>query len=138
MSSKVVADVEHESWADELRLIGGDWPLEGAVALSTLDSADMDFPAPLPFNKVGGVDAFVYEWLGGSSAILSLLSREPPTDRVVALVLLERAGTFSAMDTGTGEPSLGVPAGLIRTPGGWGKEAILIDFLTSLSEDGAS
>lgn len=54
---------------------------------------------------------------------------------MVALVLLERGGMFSAIAGGTGELVLGLAAILLRIPGGCGKEAILMDLRTSLSAE---
>ena len=54
---------------------------------------------------------------------------------MVALVLLVRAGIFSAIEGGTGELVFGLVATLLRIPGGCGKEAILIDLRTSLSAE---
>lgn len=47
---------------------------------------------------------------GGSSAILNLLSLDLPKGGAVALVLLERAGMFSAIACGTGERVFGIAA----------------------------
>lgn len=49
-SSYVVADVEYESCAEELRLCGGEATL---IKPSDMRTLDIDFPSPLPFKKLG-------------------------------------------------------------------------------------
>jgi hypothetical protein len=49
-SSYVVADVEYDSWAEELRLWGSDPTL---TKPSDMRMLVMDFPSPLPFRKLG-------------------------------------------------------------------------------------
>lgn len=51
---------------------------------------------------------------------------------MVALLLLERIGMLSAIACGTDALSFGVAGILELTPGGCGKEAMLMDFRTSL------
>jgi hypothetical protein len=50
-SSYVVAEVEYEPWADELRLCGGDETL--IKPSDVLTPAVTDFPSPLPFSRLG-------------------------------------------------------------------------------------
>jgi hypothetical protein len=53
MSSYVVAEVEYESWADELRLCGGEAMLIKPSDILTPAPLEMDLPSPLPFKKLG-------------------------------------------------------------------------------------
>jgi hypothetical protein len=53
LSSNVVADVEYESCADELRLWGGDGKLSRPSDPRAPGPLDIDLLSPLPFNKLG-------------------------------------------------------------------------------------
>jgi hypothetical protein len=55
LSSNVVADVEYESCADELRLCGGDGKLSRPSEPRAPGPLDIDLLSPLPFNKLGVV-----------------------------------------------------------------------------------
>jgi hypothetical protein len=57
LSSNVVADVEYESWADELRLCGGDGRLSSPSDPRAPGPLEIDLLSPLPFNKLGVVPA---------------------------------------------------------------------------------
>lgn len=51
MSSKVVALVEHDPWAEELRLGGGERLLPSDTRL--FPDIGMDLPSPPPLSKLG-------------------------------------------------------------------------------------
>ena len=52
-SPSVVADVEYESCADELRLCGGDGKLRSPSDPRAPGPLDIDLLSPLPFNRLG-------------------------------------------------------------------------------------
>jgi hypothetical protein len=52
-SSYVVADVEYESCADELRLCGGDGRLSRPSEPRAPGPLDIDLLSPLPFSRLG-------------------------------------------------------------------------------------
>ena len=51
------------------------------------------------------------------------------------MALFKGAGTFSAIESGTGELIFEFAAFLLRIPGGCGKDAMLMDLRTSLSAE---
>ena len=53
LSSKVVAEVEYEPCADELRLWGGDGRLNNPSDPRAPGPLDIDLLSPLPFSKLG-------------------------------------------------------------------------------------
>jgi hypothetical protein len=53
LSSKVVADVEYEPCAEELRLCGGDGRLSSPSEPRAPGPLDIDLLSPLPFSKLG-------------------------------------------------------------------------------------
>lgn len=53
LSSNVVADVEYESCAEELRLCGGEGRLNSPSDPRAPGPLDIDLLSPLPFSKLG-------------------------------------------------------------------------------------
>lgn len=53
VSSKVVAEVEYESWAEELRLCAGEGMLIPPSECLAPAPDGIDFPSPLPLRRLG-------------------------------------------------------------------------------------
>jgi hypothetical protein len=53
LSSKVVAEVEYDPWAEELRLWGGDGRLSSPSDPRAPGPLDIDLLSPLPFSRLG-------------------------------------------------------------------------------------
>ena len=98
----MVADVEYESWAEELRLWGGEATLMRPSEFRTLLLLRMDLLSPPPFNMLGA----------------------PPADWLI----LGIAVTFRDFRAGVAPPASGLGGRLDmrESPfGGWGKEFML-------------
>jgi hypothetical protein len=114
-SSYVVAEVEYESWAEELRLCGGDATL---MSPSDILAFGIELPSPLPFNRLGVLD------VGLPAVGLSGLRRAECLDLLAA--------RFA--DSGTRGLPGRLPLNLLSFRGGCGNEFMLMTLRRVLFE----
>jgi hypothetical protein len=126
-SSKVVADVEYESCADELRLWGGDGRLNKPSEPRAPGPLDIDLLSPLPFNRLGV--ALLTKLVLGLLAVLGLFRSLGVGPRGLSsadsLLLAEVLPGAIPPDKGLG----GRLAVRMPPRGGCGKALMLIVFL---------
>ena len=105
-SSYVVADVEYESWAEELRLCVGDAMLVSPSDVLIPATLKTDLPSALPFRRLGAL---------------------PPICPTLGVARGARGFL-----TGVANPGKGLAGTLDIRLGGWGNELILTVFLIVL------
>jgi hypothetical protein len=118
----VVADVEYESWADELRLCGGDGRLNKPSDPRAPAALDIDFVFPLPFNKLGAGPLVYVSTVPGPSEVFFMRRKAFGCDVL---------GVVGLVSSSLTPPESGLGGRLeCRTPrGGCGNEFMLIAFL---------
>ena len=124
MSSNVVALVEYDPWAEELRLWVGEgmlsWPSEKRWPRE-LDKIDL--LSPVPFSRLGLCELNVLPLV--LELVLDGRFERGPVERGVKLEASE--GRFLLGIAGLSDDAVvGREPGLINADGGWGKAAMLI------------
>ena len=97
----------------------------------------MDFPSPLPFNKLGEAEG-ANDRPSESGEVLNLFDLELPEGLVDPIDSAELRLFCSGIGEGAYRKPLTSVVVLLPSLGGWGKAAILIDRRTSLLGEPAS